>query len=355
MSSLIESHSYYSNEAYDPNRIPDQVDAATRGLLHKMTGSRLPWGNTQEVTPRKIFQDPKPESMRFWEKWEKEKNEMKANGTYVPRPLEDIELHNKHDHEVFRHAQLPFRSQFWLLLRTVGKWTAIILTPIMILAHLTVMSASEKIAWEFTIDLIVNFYSWAIGIPLVCWTIGDIVIKNLPKFWFRPPIGPLWELNRRTGQVKIFNYKNFKKEGEIEETLAPFYEFDAYIITSPDRQGLPMHGLSIAHRYRDLSINFNDLITPDNTTQQPRALWDFLQNFMDVSRSLPDIPAHEAYRHLDPVTSSFDQRSSRDSRYWIDMDNDTFNANAKKMLGCIDAIDTFNRPNLMAKHVKYVD
>lgn len=350
-----EPQSYYGHDAYDSRRIPNQAYAPSRSFLNKTIGFRLPWGNTQEVAPIRIMEDPTPEKMRFWEDYEREKNDMKANGTYVPRPLEHLDLHIKHDHEVIRHAQLPFRSQFWLFLRGGGKWLAIILIPILILAHLTVMSSSEETAWDFTSGLILSFYSWAIGVPLACWAIGHIVINNFPKFWLRPPLGPLWELNRRTGMLKIFDYKNFKTQGKVEETEAPFFEFDAYIITSPDRQSIPMNALSLAHRYRDIGINFNDLIAPDNTTQQPCALWDFLQNFMDISRSLPEIPAHEPYRHLDPVTASEDLKNDRKKRYWIDMKDDAFNTKVKEMLARIDTIDTFNRQNIMALHVKYAD
>ncbi|BAQ83654.1 putative uncharacterized protein [Pseudomonas sp. St29] len=190
---------------------------------------------------------------------------------------------------------------------------------------------------------------------LLSWIVGHIVINHFPRIWFHPPKSPLWELNRRTGLVTFFDYKRFKKEGIIDEVTAPFYEFDAYIVTSPDRQGSPMNGLFLIHRYRDIRINFNSLITPDNTLQKPYALWDFFQNFMDISRPLPDIPMYEPYRHLDPVTAEYDRQQQRPARYWIDMDDETFKAKVKEMLGKIDAIDTFNRPNLMANHVQYID
>ncbi len=192
-------------------------------------------------------------------------------------------------------------------------------------------------------------------LPLFCWGVGHIVINYFPKVWFRPPKGPLWELNRRTGLVTVFDYKNFKKTGVIGEHIAPFYEFDAYLVTTPDRQGLPMIGLFLIHRYRDIRINFNSLITPDNTEQKPCALWDFFQNFMDVSRPLPDLPLYEPHRHLDPVSAEADRASGRQSRYWIDMDDETFKTKVKEMLGRIDAIDTLSRPNLMAQHVNYSD
>ncbi|WP_096375693.1 hypothetical protein [Pseudomonas chlororaphis] len=299
------------------------------------------------------MEDPKPKSMRFWEQSEKEKAEMKASGTYVPRPLEHIDLHYKYDHERFRFAKLPFRSQFWLSLKIFCKWGLIILLPLSILTDIIFELDSSN----FDIKELISYSTTilVLKVLLAPWICSSIIVNYFPRFWFRPPKGPLWELNRRTGLVTLFDYRNFKKEGAIEKVTAPFYEFDAYIVTSPDRQGLAMNGLFLIHRYRDIRINLNDLITPDNTTQKPCALWDFLQNFMDISRPLPDIPMYEAHRHLDPVTAEHDHKASREPRYWIDMDDDTFKAKVKEMLGRIDAIDTFSRPNLMAKHVKYID
>lgn len=110
MSRLIEQKSSYSSKAYRSDRIPQQAASTERSLLHKATGIRLPWGNTQDVIPDNIMEDPTPESMRFWEQWEKEKKELKENGEYQPRPFEDGELHCKYDHERFRFSQLPYRS-----------------------------------------------------------------------------------------------------------------------------------------------------------------------------------------------------------------------------------------------------
>ena len=353
MNDLAGLARYYWQEAYSSENIPDKSKPAEQNWLLEFSGVRLPWGGAQEVIPSRLMQAPNPKSMRFWESVEREKAEKKADGTYVSAPLEGMELHQKYDQERFRYAQLPFRSQFWLFMQTGGKWIFIILTPFTIIAHLAIASVSMDSWWDTTYELLIGFYPALLGLPLFGWLIGHIVINHFPRIWFRPPKGPLWELNRRTGLVTFFDYKRFKKEGVIDEVVAPFYEFDAYIVTSPDRQGSPMNGLVLIHRYRDIRINFNSLIAPDNTLQRPCALWDFFQNFMDISRPLPDIPLYEPYRHLDPVTAEYDRQQQRAPRYWIDMDDETFKAKVKEMLGKIDAIDTFNRPNLMANHVQY--
>nr|WP_275926986.1 hypothetical protein [Pseudomonas sp. 3MA1] len=243
-----------------------------------------------------------------------------------------------------------------MILLSFGKVGFILLAIVYVVISLIISIATKNS--DIKIGFFEAFMSgfWPFMFPaLLSWIVGHIVINHFPHIWFRPPKGPLWELNRRTGLVTFFDYKRFKKEGVIDEVTAPFYEFDAYIVTSPDRQGSPMNGLFLIHRYRDIRINFNSLITPDNTLQKPCALWDFFQNFMDISRPLPDIPLYEPYRHLDPVTAEYDRQQQRPARYWIDMDDETFKAKVKEMLGKIDAIDTFSRPNLMARHVTYRD
>lgn len=178
-----------------------------------------------------------------------------------------------------------------------------------------------------------------------------------PKLWVKPSRGPIWELNRRTGLVTVFDYKNngeYKKNGTIGEVTAPFYEFDAYISTTPDRQGLPVNVLYLAHRYRDIVINFRPIMPPGEG-ELLCALWDFIQNYMDTSRPLPDLPRYEEFRHLDPVTADFDRKVNRNPRLWIDMNDQDYKHCLRVLRTRIDEIDTFHRPNLMAQFVEYVD
>ncbi|MFN9527254.1 MAG: hypothetical protein ACK561_22570 [Pseudomonadaceae bacterium] len=188
------------------------------------------------------------------------------------------------------------------------------------------------------------------------WGVGSLVINHFPKLWIKASRGPLWEFNRRTGLVTVFDYNNngeYKKSGTIGEKVAPFYEFDAYITVTPDRQGLPNNVLCIVHRYRDIWINMGNFVGASNSTSVPCALWDYLQNYMDISNPMPDTPELEAFRHLDPTTAEHDRQTGRAPRYWRDMDDETFKAKEREMNERIPQIDTFSRPNLMARHVRY--
>ena len=348
---------YYARTAYNPATVPNQPTSVERSWIKRFAKVRLPWGNTQEVAPESFLNDPSPKSLRHLEAFQKEREEKLANGTYVPAPFEGVELHNKYDHERFRYALLSKRSHFWLYMLGGGRFIFLLSAFILSIMYIAELIGTDESWVELSISYLPTLYI-LIAPPLVCWLIGALVIHYFPRLWFKPSRGPLWEFNRRTGLVTVFDYDNngeYKKNGTIGEITAPFYEFDAYIATSPDRQGLPMNMLYLAHRYRDIVINFGSLVAPDRCPQLPCALWDFLQNYMDTSRPLPDLPSYEQYRPLDPVTAEHDRRTGRDPRYWIDMDDETFKGKVKDMLKRIDAIDTMSRPNLMLKHVTYVD
>src|SRR5690606_12750837 len=142
-------------------------------------------------------------------------------------------------------------------------------------------------------NALVNILSWALGLPLGMWAVGGRVIHKLPKRWSGPCRGPLWDPNRQTGTRAACGDHNKltpKTHGTIGEHIAPFHDFDAYVISSPDRQGLPLNVLTLSHRYRDIRMNFAPLVHQSDDVNEHFALWDYIQNYMDVSRPLPDVP-----------------------------------------------------------------
>jgi len=349
---------YYAPTAYRLDSIPNQLPSEERSWLKRFGKKRLPWGDPLELAPDEFMRERSPDKLRFQEQMFRERDEKLAAGTYVPAPYEHVDFHDRHDHERFRFSLWSAKSQFWAYLHMFGKGWSIMFSPLYILSGLIIAAnASGDFLFEF-LDFVQRTY-YVMLLPLYsAWALAVLVIHKFPKLWVKPSRGPIWELNRRTGMVTLFDYKNngeYKKNGTIGELTAPFYEFDAYIVSAPDRQGTMNHVLCLAHRYRDIVINFASLVNLDTRWQLPCALWDYLQNYMDTSGPLPELPRYEEFRHLDPTTAAYDLKTGRNPRFWIDMDNATFKLYLDQLLDNIDGIDTFQRPNLMARYVRYVD
>ena len=338
----------YASTAYSPASLQHQQPAKPRSGLKRLVGRRLPWGNTQSVVPV-AFMEPGPDSLRLQEELRFKKVQEQANGTYKPAPLEHIDFHDRCDHEHYRHSPWAKRTNFWVYLATFGKGFFFMF---LLLGFLAALTSGFLNRGGFIENFTSSFQSLflIIGLPsLLAWGLASLVIHKFPRLWAKPGKGPKWELNRRTGMITVFKYQR----SEITEQRAPFHEFDAYINTTPDRQGLPMNVLSVEHRYSDISIHFGDIQPPDRNVEELCALWDFIQNYMDTSHPLPDAPLFEEHRHNDPTTGEYDKKSGRNPRYWIDMDDDTFAQEKSQMRARVGAINTFTRPNLMARFVEY--
>jgi hypothetical protein len=113
-------------------------------------------------------------------------------------------------------------------------------------------------------------------VPLVVFFLGLLGVKYAPD---KNNI----ILNRRTGMV-LFERK--KKE-------IPFAEIDGYYWAAQNPVGWK-YQLRMGHRY--LPLGFGDFRMP-----------------------LPDVPAFEPFRHLDPTTAAYDMEHNRPPHYWRDM------------------------------------
>ncbi|MEQ5833992.1 hypothetical protein [Marinobacter sp. NFXS9] len=121
---------------------------------------------------------------------------------------------------------------------------------------------------------------------------------------------------RTTGKIKFRTYWG-------KETFeAPFIEFDPYIAYHVQPNGPVSYKLVLRHRYRGRQTEV--VTVPQGRKIELYAVWDQLQRYMDVSQPLPDIPALEAYRSLDPTTAAYDAagKRGRPADYWVKLDLD---------------------------------
>jgi len=128
------------------------------------------------------------------------------------------------------------------------------------------------------------------------------IVKDLGCGFFRP-----------TGMVKFRTWR--------EETFeAPFIEFDPYISFHVNPKGPVSYKLLLRHRYTGWQTTVAQVA--DIHKVELYAHWDELQRYMDVSQPLPDVPALEKFRPLDPTTAEYDAagKRGRPADYWATLD-----------------------------------
>ncbi|MGP9665840.1 hypothetical protein ACT3TY_14600 [Halomonas sp. AOP22-C1-8] len=147
----------------------------------------------------------------------------------------------------------------------------------------------------------------------------------------------MWELNRRTGMVKVFANSAKKSTAWKVAHELPFHEFDCYIQSSPSSQGIAQYNLSLVHYSVEAHVALVGMFGVTSRLDQ-LAAWDMLQRFMDTSQPLPDSPQWEQFRPLDPTTLEWDKEIARPPRFWRDMDDEAFN---QKIVELQDRLSAF--------------
>ena len=116
-------------------------------------------------------------------------------------------------------------------------------------------------------------------------------------------------LNRCTGMVEF----TFRKE----RRQIPFDEFDAYMSTGVGPNGVAHYYLRLIHRYSDAAV-----VNPHSRyeTWEVEGDWERLQQFMDISKPLPDEPQFELLRLVDPTSIEHDRKTGRPPDFWRQQD-----------------------------------
>ncbi|HSX89439.1 MAG TPA: hypothetical protein VLG17_15790 [Pseudomonas sp.] len=348
MNTAVTTH--YAEGAYDSRHIPNQPPQIRKqaGLLTMV----LPWGSTEDIAPYNFVDQDSPKRLR-----ELDENERKHPGT---RLRNETVFHTICNHICYRRAHVSLWTQIWLYMWGLGRALSLIGAALYILLFLPILLLTRIYLIGDTSDItntIIISASWVFLPTLSCWLIGYIAIYKLPTHWIlKPSKGPLWELNRQTGQVTVFARKpgQFAHLGIDGDFIRPFYEFDACVHILPSRQGLPQYSLHLVHRYQSVAIDFKPVTGLQSSEQACFALWDMWQNYMDISHPLPDIPTWEEFRPLDPTTAEIDRQTNRNPRFWRDMDDATYKVAMDDLQTRIHKLNALSRPNLMVRHVLYL-
>jgi hypothetical protein len=148
---------------------------------------------------------------------------------------------------------------------------------------------------------------------------------------------------RRTGMVRVW------LKGELFE--APFSEFDAWwdIVHIGNGGTYPM--LKLVHRYKEVAFELYFGFLGSANKNELYSVWLILQRYMDVSQPLPDLPAFEIFRELDPVTAEFDRQSGRDPRRWRNSTYEQWQETEEKAMQQRLWDLNYNIPDLMESYV----
>lgn len=328
----------YAPTAFSSTRLPALAATSPGRAPLRRGGWRMPWGNTRQVVPD-FLMSPSPTELRREEHEERERTINPDEGL----PNTQTDFHNHLTHEYLRFAPDALTTR---LLRGVKLWSKVVFWFLAVMGLWVTVTGTWS-AEEERLRTFLTFFLFTVVLTfptLVVWGVSAFLMSRFFARLIRPARAPAWELSRPTGMVTLFSYRG----KQIITQNAPFHEFDAYTRT---RRG--NHEFWLEHRYSSTSISFLPICGPRPCFVNLWALWDFLQNYMDTSQSLPDIPGLEKYRGNDPTTVKHDGETGRDPRYWVDMDDESFRQARVAMEERVVALDTDSRPDLMARYVTF--
>lgn len=186
-----------------------------------------------------------------------------------------------------------------------------------------VMAFDEWTSWSQELMEMLPAVLLYVGLPLAVWIIFKFLTDKELLLRFNPTPKIRLALRRDTGMVE------FKKKGEF--IAVPFSEVMGMTRNVTGSDGVQRLHLHLNHKHSSLSEGLDSgWGALDAYTAQERWIyhlrWELYRHYMDVTRPLPDIPEFEPYRHLDPTTREWDKQHGRPKDYWLNMDQETYEA-----------------------------
>lgn len=290
---------YYGQQAYN-SQTAQLLDAHYQKPDSRMI--RLAMGNACQRVPYQLFSQFTPRHMRIYAQKDPRPDWLKDEryGTVNERCIRPINF-----------------SKFGAILVQcirMGRGLTIFMFIIAIVDKILSAIFRGSLIEQFN-DMLIDYLT--VGIPLFIW-LGSMLIYTL--FPVKHGLGSPWEINRQTGLVSQFIYDKRNKKAPPQIRSAPFVEMDAFVLPVIGRFGFT-YLFYLHHRYSDLSIRIGDFLGAVTDMNRYEELWDFVQNYMDISQPLPDITLLEEFRSKDPTTLIHDQQTRRNPHYWLAMDD----------------------------------
>ncbi|MDP2570624.1 hypothetical protein Q8W40_00410 [Vibrio penaeicida] len=207
-------------------------------------------------------------------------------------------------------------KKFFLLVFRFLENSPVFLVPIAILYHfiIPILSNPNYIDSDMMKTATINIFGFFATVFIARWFFTWLIFEKLPKHLVRNLVTKTYSLNRKTGMVTLYGSSDYVVYSH------PFIEFDCRMIEVTDQSGSAKFNVFLCHRYSDYSqpINIGDLIDSARSDDQKR-LWNVIQQYMDISQPLPDLPFLEPFRSEDLTTATYDKEIGRDPNYWRSM------------------------------------
>lgn len=306
----MESHGYLAS-AFDSRKrigVKPKNNACFVSRLHSQYRQPLAWSKLTGQVPEALLSHWTPDDQRSLDN-----HSQQTRSAWW-------------DHQSLERDE--FRPFFHLVMKLSALGSLICRYSLVTLLAVCVAMYLENlrlVASQFPINQFVLGYLGVVCLPgLVMWKLPDC----LPLFGLGNPYQRKYSLNRRSGVVSL--YHRGKRVYEH-----PFWEFDAYINGVVDRYGFIHYSLYLVHRYGDYydAVPVSDLLPQEQTKESLIRLWNMLQQYMDISRPLPDIVLLEPYRPYDATTYEADKRQQRPARYWRNMPAELFERRLRQFIG----------------------
>ena len=227
----------YASTAYEPKK-REEWDQANVDRTH-ITGTPLSWyKRTQDNANSEEYGGINIIASKNWE-------EQRAKRVKPEDSVFDV-MRVIYDHESIMPPNFSFFSQVLFVGMAFGKGGAFFFPVLCILFFLAFLGFFAFGNWglkDFLSQVKSAFFFcfYPALVSVIVWKGGRFIEKKFPRFFYNMRKAPLWQLNRQTGLFTVYN----PKKAWEERVSAPFYEFDAYLVSSPDTQGSSTYSLQL--------------------------------------------------------------------------------------------------------------
>ncbi|WP_415891623.1 hypothetical protein ACMXYN_09595 [Neptuniibacter sp. PT8_73] len=300
MNKIETQQDSYQGSAWNSESFACQKPRPKQGALLKLLqgGDPLPWTQANATIPVSMIEEHTPAEI---------KQRLKENKG---------ETHWDENH--YHAGSLNKWGLIYFYLTAFSKGICTMIAPAFYLFIFVSSFFDEDVTYS---DLSTTIYIYTVYIFLpsaLIWGYFEASGRGyLPMPWFMKVVKH-FTFSRSTGLVT--RYKNNK-----ELYSHPFSEFDCYLVSSPNHQGILSYQLHLVHRYHRYydSIPLHTFTTSEQPDELKR-IWNLIQRYMDTSQPMPDVPELEPARAKDPTTAAWDAKNNRKPDYWFSMDDVEF-------------------------------